>query len=52
MTTTTTQTRPFEKIAMSTLMSVVKRGRYARYGREFELALDNELMTRRNARVS
>jgi hypothetical protein len=49
---TTTQNRPFEKIATATLISVVKRGRYARYGREFELALDNELMVRKNLRVS
>jgi hypothetical protein len=49
---TTTNNRPFEKIATATLISVVKRGRYARYGREFELALDNELMVRKNLRVS
>jgi hypothetical protein len=51
MTTTTPQTRPFEKIAYATLVSVVKRGRYARYGKEFEAALDYELAVR-NLRVS
>jgi hypothetical protein len=48
----TTNNRPFEKISTSTIVSVVKRGKYARFGREFEAALDAELLARRSSRVS
>jgi hypothetical protein len=47
-----THNRPFEKIATSTLVSVVKRGKYSRFGKEFETALDAELLARRYSRVS
>ena len=43
----TTNARPFEKIATATLVAVVNRGRYARYGKEFEQALQLELDARR-----
>lgn len=39
--------RPFENIATATLISVVNRGKYARFGQEFETALQNELAARR-----
>lgn len=45
----TNQYRPFEAISTATLINVVNRGRYARYGREFESALENELAARRAA---
>jgi hypothetical protein len=45
-----TNNRPFEKIASATLLAVVKRGRYARFGKEFEAALDAELLARRYSR--
>lgn len=49
----TTQQRPFEQISTAMLTVVVNRGRYARYGREFENALQQELLTRQtNRRVS
>lgn len=47
--TSMTAYRPFENISMATLISVVNRGRYARYGKDFEIALENELAARRAA---
>lgn len=51
-TMTTQQARPFEKIATATLIAVVNRGRYARYGKEFEDALELELEARSNPRAN
>lgn len=45
--TNTTAYRPLENVSMATLIAVVNRGRYARYGKDFEIALQNELAARR-----
>ena len=53
MKTTTQNSRPFQAISTAMLTVVVNRGRYTRYGREFENALQAELLTRQtNRRVS
>ena len=39
--------RPLSHIATATLITVVKRGKYSRYGAEFERQLQNELAIRR-----
>ena len=44
--------RPFEKFSTAMLFNVVNRGRYARYGKDFETALQYELQLRGNPRAN
>lgn len=51
--TNTSNLRPFAAISTATLISVVKRDKYARFGKQFSDALETELQARaRNPRVS